>query len=127
MEYLALKHAHVGFVALSGALFLLRGAWMLLSSPQLQQRWVRIVPHIVDSSLLISAVLLAHKSAQYPFVHTWLSAKVIALFLYIVLGTVALKSGRTKTIRAWAFAGALALFAYIVAVALSKQATIVAL
>ena len=44
MPYIALKHLHVTFVALSGLLFLVRGIWMLRASPRLQQRWVRIVP-----------------------------------------------------------------------------------
>jgi uncharacterized membrane protein SirB2 len=58
-------------------------------------------------------------SAQYPLAQPWLTAKVGALLLYIVLGSVALKRGRSKGIRAAAFLAALATFAYIVAVALT--------
>lgn len=121
MDYYALKHFHMTCAALSGCLFLLRGSWMLRASPRLQQRWARIVPHIVDTLLLGSAIALAIWSGQYPFVQGWLTAKVLALLGYIVLGAIALKRGRTRTIRTLAFGGALLLFLYIVAVAITKQ------
>ncbi|MBJ7313487.1 SirB2 family protein [Rugamonas sp. CCM 8940] len=72
------------------------------------------------ASAIASAVTLAVTSAQYPLAQGWLSAKVVALLLYIVLGTIALKRGKTRAVRATAFAAALACFGYIVAV--SKQA-----
>lgn len=78
-------------------------------------------PHVIDTALLASAVTLAVLSGQYPLAQGWLSAKVLALLLYIVLGTVALKRGKTRAVRAGAFAAALACFGYIVAVAVSKQ------
>ena len=58
MDYLSLKHFHMACAAASGCLFLLRGAWMLRASPLLQQRWVKILPHLVDTALLASACLL---------------------------------------------------------------------
>jgi len=125
MPYIALKHLHVTFVALSGLLFLVRGIWMLRASPRLQQRWARIVPHIVDTLLLASAIGLAVVSHQYPGQMPWLTAKVLALVAYIVLGAVALKRGRTQGVRTAAFIGALACFAYIVAVAVTKNPLVV--
>ena len=125
MPYIALKHLHVSFVALSGLLFLVRGIWMLRESPKLQQRWVRIVPHIVDTLLLASAIGLALWSHQYPGQMPWLTAKVMALAAYIVLGTIALKRGRTKGVRTAAFIGALASFAYIVSVAVTRNPLVV--
>lgn len=125
MPYIALKHLHVTFVALSGLLFLVRGIWMLRASPRLQQRWVRIVPHLVDTLLLASAIGLAVWSHQYPGQMPWLTAKVVALVAYIVLGTIALKRGRSQGVRTAAFFGALASFAYIVAVAVTKNPLVV--
>ena len=122
MIYLAVKHLHITFAAVSGSFFLLRGMWMLLDSPMLQQRWVRVVPHVVDTLLLTSALVLVFWSAQYPFVQTWLTAKVLALVAYIVLGTIALKRGKSKGVRSFALLAALATFAYIVAVAQTRQA-----
>ena len=94
---------------------------MLRDSARLQQRWVRIAPHVIDTLLLASALTMAFWSGQYPFVQPWLTAKVLALLAYIGIGTVALKRGRTKRTRTIAFVAALAVFAYIVRVAVTRQ------
>jgi uncharacterized membrane protein SirB2 len=94
---------------------------MLIDSPWLQQRWVRITPHVIDTVLLASAIGLALILEQYPFVHGWLTAKVLGLIAYIILGSIALKRGRTKPIRAAAWVAALAVFGYIVSVALTRH------
>lgn len=125
MSYLALKHFHVTCAVLSGSLFLLRGFWMLQDSPTLQRRWVRTAPHVIDTLLLSSALIMVFWSGQYPFVQNWLTAKVIALLVYIGLGTIALKRGKTRAIRISAFIGAVLVFVYIVGVALTRQATII--
>ena len=122
MEYLSVKHFHRGCAAVSASLLLRRGVWMLRASTLLQQRWVRVAPHVVDTLLLVSAITLAVWSGQYPFAQGWLTAKLLALIGYIALGTIALKRGRTRAVRGAAFVGALALFAYIVAVAVTKHA-----
>jgi uncharacterized membrane protein SirB2 len=121
VNYLTIKYLHMSCAALSGSFFLLRGIWMLRKSDMLQQRWVKVLPHIVDTLLLASALVMVFWSAQYPFVQPWLTAKLIALIVYIVLGTVALKRGKTKTVRSWALVGALLTFAYIVTVAVTRQ------
>ena len=126
MSYYALKHVHMTFAVLSGALFLLRGLWMLAESRHLQQRWVKVAPHVIDTLLLASAVGLAVWSSQYPGQSPWLTAKLVALVAYIGLGTVALKRGRTRQVRALAFVGALACFGYILAVAVTKNPLIAA-
>ncbi|MGI9134629.1 MAG: SirB2 family protein, partial [Rhodoferax sp.] len=120
MEYLAVKHLHMGCAAISGSFFALRGLWMLRGSALLRQRWVRWVPHLIDTLLLGSALWLAAASQQYPFVYPWLTAKVLALLLYIVLGSVALKRGRTPRVRALAYVAALVVFAFIVSAAVTR-------
>ncbi|MBB5020235.1 putative membrane protein SirB2 [Chitinivorax tropicus] len=121
MPYIALKHLHMTFAAISISLFLLRGYWMWQTSPRLQQRWVKVVPHINDTALLGTAIAMVIWSRQYPFVMDWLTAKLLALILYIVLGSIALKRGRTKPIRLLALLGATLTFTYIVGVALTKS------
>ena len=106
---------------LSYSLFFLRGVWMLRDSPALQQRWVRIAPHTVDSVLLASAIALAWQLGYSPLTHSWLAAKIIALLLYIVIGTFALKRGKTKRIRLVAWLSAQAVFLYIVCVAVTHD------
>lgn len=112
-----LKLIHLSAVVCSGAFFFTRGIWMLQDSPQLQARWVKISPHVIDTVLLISALAYAFQIQQYPFVHGWLTAKVLGLAAYIVLGTIALKRGKTKVVRATAWIAALFTFGYIVWVA----------
>lgn len=121
MSYLALKHLHVTCVVLSGLGFVLRGHWMLADSPLRQHRLTRILPHLVDTLLLGSALTMAWMSGQYPFVNGWLTAKFFGLLAYILLGMMALKRGRTKAIRARFFALAVLAYAYIVSVALTRN------
>ena len=121
MTYLVLKYMHVGAVVASFGLFFLRGLWMMAAPAKLAVRWVRVLPHVIDTVLLVSAIALAAISAQYPFVQPWLTAKVLALMAYILLGTVAIRRGRTRRVRIVAWILALIVFAYIVAVARTRD------
>ena len=121
MSYIILKHIHLTCVVLTFILFTIRGFWMLSESGLLQKRWVKIAPHIIDTTLLVSALALAITLQISPLEQTWLLAKIIGLLVYIVLGTVALKRGKTKPIRMTAFVLALLTFGYIVKVALTKS------
>jgi len=116
------KTMHVTSVVLSGAGFVLRSIWMWQGSRWLQARPTRILPHVIDTILLGSAIVLAVRIQQYPFVHAWLTAKVVALLAYIILGTIALRRGATRQIRTRAALAAMGVFAYIVAVALTRSA-----
>jgi len=119
--YLEIKAVHLTSVATSYALFVLRGVWMLQGSALLERRWVRIVPHVVDTVLLGSAIALAVISYQYPLTTPWVTAKVAALIVYIGLGMIALKHGRTRGAKLAAWLAAQAVFGYIVAVALTRN------
>ncbi len=115
------KTIHVTFVALSFAGFFIRGIWMLRDSPVLQQSWVKITPQLVDTVLLVSAIILAVQLRFSPMEQPWLMAKIIALLAYIVAGLVALRFGRTKRTRLLAWLLGLVIFLYIVSIALSKS------
>ena len=119
--YLFVKYVHVGCVVLSLAGFAARGALMLRGSPLLQARFVRVAPHVVDTLLLASALWRAWMMQQYPFVHGWLTAKVLGLLAYIILGSIALRRGHTRAVRLAALAGALLAAGYVAAVALTKN------
>ena len=121
MTYLLVKNLHLATIVLTLALFVLRGVWMVADSPRLQARWVRIVPHVNDTLLLASGFGLAVMIQQYPLMHGWLTAKFLALILYIVLGTIALKRGKTKTQRIVAWIAALLVFGYMAAVAVAHD------
>ena len=121
VDYATIKSVHVTSVVASYCLFTLRGLWMMRGSTMLAQRWVKIVPHVVDTVLLASAVLLAIALRQYPLQAPWITAKLAGLIAYIVLGTIALKRGKTQGARVGALIAAQAVFFYIVAVAVTKS------
>ena len=121
MSYITIKYLHISCVLISYTLFFIRGVWMLRSSPLPQRRWVKIVPHTVDTVLLISAVMLAFQLSISPLSNPWLLAKIIALMLYIVLGMIAIKRGKTRKIRLYAWLAAQIVFIYIVIVALTHS------
>jgi len=101
--------------------FVIRGILMMIESKLLRLRWVRIVPHIVDTLLLVSAVTLAVQLGFTPGNSPWLMAKIVGILAYIGLGFIALRFGRTKPIRITAWLAALLVFAYIVAVAVTMS------
>jgi uncharacterized membrane protein SirB2 len=115
---------HLTAVLTSGTFFFVRGIWMLQDSSLLNAKPVKILPHIVDTVLLLSAFTLAYLIGQAPFADSWLTAKLLALVAYIVLGVFALRRGKTKVIRSAAFVAALLTFFYIVGVAFSRSATL---
>ena len=118
--YDPIKTIHIGAVILSFSLFFTRGLWMIAESPRLNHRWVRIVPHVIDTILLISAIALSVLIAQYPFVQGWLTAKVVLLVIYIGLGMIALRRGKTKSIRVGTWVAALLVFVAMVLIAIHK-------
>jgi uncharacterized membrane protein SirB2 len=115
------KAIHLSCVALSFTGFFIRGVWMISESTNLQRRWVKTAPHIIDTLLLVSAVILAVQMRISPLEHAWLMAKIIALLAYIGIGMVALKQGRSKQVRVSAWLLGLATFMYIVSVAFTKS------
>lgn len=122
MTYSILKHIHMTAAFLTAALFFLRGSWMIFSPRLLQRRWVKIVPHVIDTVLLVSALALVYQLLQFGAGVTWVWAKVLGVVVYIALGLVALKRGRTLPIRMAALAGGLLTLVYIFSVAYAKSA-----
>jgi uncharacterized membrane protein SirB2 len=87
----------------------------------MNRRWIRVLPHLNDTVLLAAALSLVLMSGQYPFVDGWLTAKVLGLTAYIILGSLALRAGSTPKIRVVAWLAALVVFGWILSVALTRQ------
>ena len=123
IDYLTLKYLHASSAFVSLALFMTRGVWMMATRQRLQQRWVKVAPHMVDTVLLASAIALVWLLGGLDALRaqSWLAAKIVALLVYIVLGSIALKRGRSRKIRVAAFFAAIAVFGYIVSVAIAKS------
>lgn len=122
MDYQTLKLIHQTAVTLSIAGFFARGAAALAGAAWVRGRAARTLPHLVDTVLLASALLMAWMLRLNPLTTPWLAAKIIGLLAYIALGMLALKPGRPMALRAAAWGAALLCFAQIVAVAITKQA-----
>jgi uncharacterized membrane protein SirB2 len=122
MDYLLVKHLHMGMAYLSISLFILRSSLSVTESPLLQHKLVKILPHLIDTFLLFFAILLMITIKQYPFIDTWLTAKLIALLAYIGVGSIAIKRGKTAVIRLWASIIAVLIFTYIIGVAKTHHA-----
>ena len=118
MNYFLIKHIHMTAAGLSLLLFIIRAYWSVTGSALLQKKAVKIVPHCVDTVLLVAGVILA---AMIGPEQPWILAKIVLLLVYIGVGTIAIKRGRTPGQRAVAALVAVAIFAYIVGIALSHN------
>jgi uncharacterized membrane protein SirB2 len=117
----ALRHLHMGLALLSGALFAVRGAFVLRG-----QRWplhplLNQASAIIDTALLAAALRLLWMLQLNPLVTHWLQAKLVALLLYIGLGILALRRARHRTVRLWCYGAALLCFLYMVSVAVTHS------
>ncbi|MGD8783123.1 MAG: SirB2 family protein [Thioalkalispiraceae bacterium] len=116
-----IKTLHVIFALISITGFIYRSYLKLIGSNTLQQKWLKVLPHINDTLLLISAIYLVIASQYYPTWLNWVSVKIIALFLYIFLGLYTLRFSQSRQALIISFLLALLTFAYIISVALTKQ------
>ena len=121
LTYQAIKEVHIGFAVLSVSLFVLRAYWSVTGSSRLGQRWVRILPHVIDTLLLVCGVALMCLLQAWPHQTPWLATKLLALILYIGLGTMAIKRGASPTKRLLYAVAALLVFVYIVGVAIQHH------
>lgn len=118
MNYFVIKHIHMTAAGLSILLFILRAFWSVTESPLLQKKLVKIVPHVIDTILLVAAVALAMMIGPYQ---PWILTKVVLLVVYIGLGTVAIKRGKTPRQRLMAAVLAVLVYMYILTVALAHD------
>jgi uncharacterized membrane protein SirB2 len=121
MDYFTLKTIHQGAVVLSLAGFVVRGVAALQGAAWVRGRIAKTLPHLVDTVLLVSALLLAWQLRLTPGNAPWLTAKIVGLVIYIGLGVLALRPGRPLAVRASAWIAALVVFGWIVSVALTRN------
>lgn len=115
--YSQIKLVHIIAVLASGGLFFLRGLAVNLGGQWAMAAPLRYLSYAIDTVLLTAALMLATILHQYPFVHGWLTTKVVLLVVYIVLGTFALKRGKTASVRWGTWIAALVVYGFIISVA----------
>ncbi|MDF7676538.1 SirB2 family protein [Neisseriaceae bacterium ESL0693] len=90
--YSPIKMAHILLVVITFLLFNIRFCQRLLWPQRSLNRFLRIAPHINDTFLLLTGVILAWIGYDIPFVNApWLGVKLILLVGYIVLGVFTIK------------------------------------
>jgi uncharacterized membrane protein SirB2 len=115
--YPQIKAVHIAAVIASGCLFFLRGAALQFGAQWTMAAPLRYLSYSIDTVLLTAALMLATILHQYPFVHGWLTAKVLLLVCYVALGSFALKRDRTRAVRTACWIAALLIYLLIVSIA----------
>lgn len=118
-QFHMLKILHLSFVLLAVSGFIVRVILSETHPHLLKLKTARIVPHIIDTLLLISGLVLVFHGHWLSRPYAWLIAKLIGLFGYIGFGAITLR--RRGSAKWLAFAGALGCLAYIGQVAITKQ------
>ncbi|GMT40732.1 MAG: SirB family protein [bacterium] len=112
-------HVTTVFFSISG--FIFRGILHLRDSDLLNRKWLKISPHVNDTVLILSAIVLVQQAGLSYLTTSWLQAKITGLILYIALGMIAFRFAKTKKVCLLAWVGAIIIFAYIAAVAITKN------
>lgn len=119
-----LKLLHVSCVVLSLTLFQIR-AWRAVSGHAPSGFRDKILPHLVDTLLLLSAIGLLLVIRLNPLSAPWLVAKFLALPVYVILGYQAMKSIGNRRRQIFLVLAATICVAYIVGVAMTRNPAIV--
>lgn len=115
--YPQIRLFHISCVLISGSLFCLRGLLMLAGSAHSNHVMLRWLSYAIDTALLGAALLLVTLLHQYPIQQNWLTAKLLLIVVYVVLGVFALRRGRTYRARAGCFAAAVLVYLFVISVA----------
>jgi len=115
--YPEIRLVHIVAVIASGCIFFVRGLAFFAGARWPKALPIRLLSYTVDTVLLTAALMLMTIVQQYPFVHAWLTVKVLLLIAYIALGFVAFWKGRTLTVRIACWLAALCVYGFIISVA----------
>lgn len=120
--YLVLKNTHMLLAMISFTFFLIRATWAFQGSTLLQTKAVKILPHVIDTFLLLTAITLMLTISQYPFINSWLTGKIIGLITYIIFASIVIKYAKNNLQRSLFLGLAIMSFTYIFMTARSHNA-----
>ena len=115
--YPQIKHIHIVIAVLSGSLFAVRGGFALAGARWPQSLPVKWLSYAIDTALLTAAMMLLTILPWAMFANGWLLAKIALLFVYVVLGVLAMRPQRSRRERSLYYAAALLAFAAIYGIA----------
>ena len=111
VNFLLLKYLHILSVAASFALLFIRGIWLLQSYPPAQERWVKVLPHVIDTILLLSALgmLYVHSASGNG---EWMTVKLALIAFYVAALVYLMRFARNtlQKLAAWILASLMFLF-----------------
>ncbi len=117
-----MKHLHITLAAISVLLFAYRFLLMFIDTEKLNKKWLKILPHVIDTLLLTVGIGLAVKLGFNPTEHMWLAEKLIAIAAYIFTAYYTLKLARNKAMKILGFLGAIGWIMLALRLAMSKEA-----
>lgn len=122
MLFTIAKMIHVTAVILSISGFIWR-CYDLLSGQQIHKnnKLLTRLPHINDSILLASAIIMLWQWQLNPFTLPWLTEKIVILCVYILLGMIALHWCRRQVLQVFSMLTAIVCFGYMIYVAMTKN------
>ncbi len=116
-----MKHLHITLAVISISLFTVRFLLTLMHSKKLDNKWLKISPHVIDTLLLSIGVALAIKYYINPLEQLWLAEKLLALVAYIFTGYYTLKLARNNTMQIIGYLGAMGWVMLIVRLAMTRE------
>lgn len=117
MNFYLVKYLHLVTVAASFALFFIRGIWVLRAYPRPEEQWVRVLPHAIDTLVLVSgaALIALAWGSQWP--GEWLTWKLVFVVLYALLAVIVLGLARRRWQKALAWVAGMLMFLFVATVA----------
>lgn len=120
--YSVMPHLHAGLAALSILGFVGRGAWLLATGQRPGGKFLRIAPHVVDTLLLLTGLILLGMLGWGLAATPWLALKLVLVAVYIGFGIATFKTSRHAR-RILFFLLAVLTFAQVMAIAFTRDAT----
>jgi uncharacterized membrane protein SirB2 len=119
--YSIIKHLHITLAIISIGGFIIRGGLKIAGSRLMNKKWIKIIPHIIDTALLSCGLFMAFILGLTLSNSAWLMAKMIALLAYITFGMITLRFAKTNALRSISYGLAIACFGYMLLVAKTRM------
>jgi len=121
--YLEIKTFHITTVIISVSLYIYRFLRYYISTTNKPQpHWLKYLPHINDTLLFSSGITLIYITKFIPFTDSapWLSAKLIAVILYIICGFKSMNNSTKRRNRIFFFLASIGWLLVIITLAINK-------
>lgn len=119
--YPVIKASHVGLVMLSGSVFMMRGLGVVMGSTMPLWRPFRLGSIVIDTALLLAALMLLWCLQLNPFTTAWLQAKLTLLLGYIGFGVACLRISTSAHGRLLSYGAALICYVLMFSIARSHD------